>query len=188
MAALRTRAGPCCYAACAAQRLAVPLALIMGTTGVGWWRDRGRHVDHGDWLLPAGVALYARGAARGQQGRLRGGVHAPEEAMLTALTCGPWFGYGLVLLVAATVVVHRVRCPPIRGDRSPGLWLRLARRPVDLPRHVRRAPVFFGATVLSTLFWRLDLVALMLRNRYRCGTLCGGVALRELCQKCRRRS
>jgi len=165
MAAQRARAGTLLlHASMLSIAASVPMALVMGTTGVGY----GGETEVAMWimaigLLPAGVALYSEGAllALNKAGYVAG-LMLGEEAVLTALTCGVlWWGYGLVGVVVTTVLV-RVTAAAVRFAVTARLIGGFSWQ-IDLPtvRHMlRRAPVFFGATVLSALFWRLDLVML----------------------------
>ena len=165
MAALRTRAGSLLLHACVLSVAAsLPMALVMGGTGVAY----GGETAIAMWvmaiaLLPAGVALYSEGAllALNKAGYVAGFMLA-EEAVLTALTCAVlWSGHGLIAVIATTVRVRVVfaaaRFALTARLTSGFVW----RIDTSLFRDLlRQAPVFFGATVLSALFWRLDLVML----------------------------
>lgn len=164
MAAERERAGALLLHACLLSVAAsIPMAVVMGSTGIGY----GGETEAAMWimavgLLPAGLALYSEGAllAVNKAGYVAG-LMLGEEALLTLLTCGVlWGGYGLVAVVVVTVAV-RVMVAALRfalAARLLGVVWTL--EPGLLRTIVRRAPVFFGATVLSALFWRLDLVML----------------------------
>jgi O-antigen/teichoic acid export membrane protein len=165
IAALRGRGGALLLHACGLSVMAsVPMGLVMGMTGVGYGGETGIAM----WIMaiglfPAGVALYAEGAllALGKAGYVAGFMVA-EETVLTVLTCGLlWLQHGLVAVFVTTVVVRSVAAA-IRFSVAAGLaggvvWRIEGSTIRDM---LRQAPVFFGATVLSALFWRLDLVML----------------------------
>ena len=165
MAALRTRAGSLLLHACVLSITAsLPMALVMGGTGMAY----GGQTAIAMWvmaiaLLPAGVALYSEGAllALNKAGYVAGFMLG-EEAVLTALTCGVlWSGHGLIAVIATTVGVRVVFAAArfaLTARLASGFVWRIE---TSICRDIlRQAPVFFGATVLSALFWRLDLVML----------------------------
>lgn len=165
MAARREHAGAVLLHACALSvGASVPMALVMAVTGVGYGGETGVAMGiMAIGLLPAGVALYSEGAllAFDKAGYVAAFMLG-EEAVLTALTCGVlWIGHGLVGVVV-TIVLVRVTAAALRLAMTVWLIDGFAWR-IELATiraMLRQAPVFFGATVLSALFWRLDLVML----------------------------
>src|SRR5262249_13633017 len=147
--------------ACALSVMAsAPVALVMGLTGAPY----GGETEVAMWIMaigifPAGVAVYAEGAllAYGKAGYV-GAFMVGEETVLTLLTCGIlWFGHSLVAVFVVTVAVRTIAAAirfGVAARLAGALVWRLQRSTIrDM---VRQTPVFFGTTVLSTLFWRLD--------------------------------
>ncbi|MFN8545802.1 MAG: polysaccharide biosynthesis C-terminal domain-containing protein [Candidatus Binatia bacterium] len=142
----------------------IPTSVIMAGTGVAYDGSvRAGLFIMTFALLPAGVSLYAEGAlvAFGRSGTMAAFMVA-EEACLTLASCGVLaMGGTLSAVMTVTVIVRCVatvgRLAAVRRLTGP-LWGTVDR--TLLREMVRQAPVFFGATVLATAFWRLDLVML----------------------------
>jgi len=189
MAAGRQRAGKLLVHAYVLSIVAaVPATLAMGLTSLSYGEQtRGALLIMSAAVCPAAISLYADGALLAfERGRYVAALMLGEEALLTAVACGVlWLGGGLNAVVAAVVAVRTAAAVlrvAITARLTGGLPLGLD--PSLVREMLRQVPVFFGATVLSTVFTRLDLVMLSwLGTATQVGLYAAALRFVNMCQE-----